>query len=167
MILALYGLKLWLGASRVHWLTWAMSAKDTRLFLATSSEMPESLSKHHYWTFPGLDFHTRDIPMLHLTSEVCWKLDLPVAEVRGLSRKRVYAYTRFALYYIFIRKEKKTYEKVGQFFYRDHSSVVHGVRNWEDWISVNDPVVMPYHAAAMSVYQNIKQTVQNEQSQNI
>lgn len=118
--------------------------------------MEKDFSKIHPYVFPGLDFHGSDVTMLAFTSRVCERLSLRLQDVMSPMRHRQYVYCRFSIYYHLIRREKKTYGEVGEFFGRDHSSVVHGVQQWDNLVAIKDPMVLPIHAIANSVYTQLK-----------
>ena len=109
----------------------------------------------HPWVYPGLGEVGKSVQMERLTSRVADRAGLDFEEILSPCRRRELVTARYALYYLFVRREKKTYKRVGAFFNRDHSTVVHGVKTWTDLITVGDTEAWEMQQIVNSVYHQL------------
>lgn len=84
---------------------------------------------------------------------------IPITELRNIRRgnQKTCDARQVAMYCSF-KYAQKTYAQIGRFFYKDHSTVIHGVRTIKNRINTSDQAVMPLLSA---IIHHIK-TAQNE-----
>jgi len=115
------------------------------------------------YVFPGLNIKRDAVDMATYVAEVSRQVGLRVEDLRSPDRHRPLVNCRFSLYHVLIRREKKTYGQVAEFFHRDHSSVVHGVKQWESLLGVGDREADRLSKIANGVYSQIKTTYYGEE----
>lgn len=84
-----------------------------------------------------------DIYVYHRTNEamevICELLNVSVTLARSANRKRKYVQARSMLAYA-MRAEGMAYSQIGRYLSgRDHSTVIHMIKNHLDWMSTTDP----------------------------
>lgn len=111
------------------------------------------------YVFPGIGNLEGHLVFANFTRAVCEELDVSFDAVRSPCRIQELVAIRFALYWCFVKREKKTTGKVGAFFNRDHSTVVHGVKTWTNLLQVCDAKAWRIQDVVNKVYHN--QTIFN------
>jgi chromosomal replication initiation ATPase DnaA len=111
------------------------------------------------YVFPGIGNMEGHLAFAAFTRAVCERLDVSFDEVRSPCRRQELVSVRYAMFHCLVRREKKTTIKVGSFFNRDHSSVVHGVKTWTNLLQVKDAKAWRIQEVVNMVYHN--QTIFN------
>ncbi len=66
--------------------------------------------------------------------------DIPYGSIKSKSRKGEHVIARFAIWYVLHDKDAKVFNKswLGKAVYRDHASVIHGIKTVKDMLDTND-----------------------------
>ena len=82
----------------------------------------------------------RDFELAPLvTRAVCSAFAVPVDDVMSGTKKYPVALTRQTCYYSLRKHARWSYSYIGEYYERDHSSVIHGVKTVQDMIDTHDP----------------------------
>lgn len=71
------------------------------------------------------------------------KINIPVEDLVGTSRKSNYVIARFVYWYA-LNKGGMPASHIGKLFNRDGSTVLHGIRQMVNYIEVSDSIISPY-----------------------
>jgi len=78
-----------------------------------------------------------------LQNEDIWNI-IESFQLNTKSRREDVAYKRYYLYSFMYNHRHMTFSMIGKFFNRDHSSVIHGMREHQYWYSKKDSRYLKY-----------------------
>tara|TARA_Y100000385_G_C12784545_1_gene504938 strand:+ start:201 stop:683 length:483 start_codon:yes stop_codon:yes gene_type:complete len=90
------------------------------------------------YVFPGvfsikLEHMTNEQKITTIVSNVCNFFSIPVKDFNKKSRKRKYIETRCAAFWLMREYTTMSYMEIGKTFHKDHSTIIHAVRNAYEW----------------------------------
>ena len=81
--------------------------------------------------------------LTQLQNEDVWNI-IESFQLNTKSRREDVAYKRYYLYNFLYNHRHMTFSMIGKFFNRDHSSVIHGMREHQYWYGKKDPRYLKY-----------------------
>ena len=78
-----------------------------------------------------------------LQNEDVWNI-IESFQLNTKSRREDVAYKRYYLYNFMYNYRHMTYSMIGKFFNRDHSTVIHGMKEHEYWYNIKDERYLKY-----------------------
>ncbi len=77
-------------------------------------------------------------PLREIVEAVSRYFDVSVEKIRGPRRSAVYVTPRWTAIYLGCELTGYSLSRVGRFFHRDHTSVIHALRSIDEWRRRND-----------------------------
>lgn len=81
-----------------------------------------------------IDTHPRVKPMGEILKEVCRKYGFSVLDIKSMRRQGPLVRARFEFMWRAKKETKRSLPEIGRFLGKDHTTVLHGVRRFQDMI---------------------------------
>jgi len=100
--------------------------------------------KVNYMLYPGLRIHIIGSPDA-LIESICDEFDINIEDLKGNKRYRKYVEVRYLVYHLLYYKGIiKVKKNIGHLFNKHHSSIIHGMRQFEAWLEVDSKIQEMY-----------------------
>lgn len=96
-----------------------------------------TLNKLNYYTMPGI-FIEQQLDREEIIQFICKEMDVRYKDVLSKDRSRIYVLTRNMCYAILKTYVGSTVASIGRLFFRDHTTVLHGLRMHKQDMKNND-----------------------------
>jgi len=80
---------------------------------------------------------------MYTIEEYCKKINIPVSDLRGRSRKHKFSTPR-QIYWYYLFTNKTGTVSIGKDFDRKHSTIIHGINTIRGLIEIGDKTINPY-----------------------